>query len=92
MKESLDEYAALQNELSAALADIRDLKHTVIALRGELETADADKQAISRRIAQTHTSEIAQLKTTVGVLRDELGDAPHIPTPWLFCESGAKMR
>jgi HAMP domain-containing protein len=59
-----------------SLAELRDLKMTVSALREELEAsrravADAVRQGVSGANA-----EIAQLKAAIGALRDELQEWP----------------
>jgi len=74
--------AADTETAAPGLAEIRDFKMTVFALRDELErargaTAEAVRQGVSGANA-----EIGQLKATIGALRDELQEWPVRPRIW----------
>ena len=58
------------------LAEMRDLKMTVFALREELEAARRDTADAVRQGVSGANAEIAQLKATIGALRDELQEWP----------------
>ena len=62
--------------VSLGLAEIRDLKMTVFALREELERSRRDTGEAVRQGVSGANAEIAQLEATIGALRDELQEWP----------------
>ena len=63
---------AAESELAAAQNDVRDMQRAVMALRNELELAQAGRDAAVQLAVAEANQEVAQLKGAIAALRNEL--------------------